>query len=125
MRLVIEKLTELGVNSITIGPTENSQKMNININKINKWIVGAIEQSGIAFAPEVIIENKLDFNKFNHSFDISGANVTTNSGYKNFAIGPEGGWSQKELDSFRHISKLSNFTLRSDTAALVAVSLMM
>ena len=70
MRLVIEKLTELGVNSITIGPTENSQKMNININKINKWIVGAIEQSGIAFAPEVIIENKLDFNKFNHSFDI-------------------------------------------------------
>ena len=125
MRLVIEKLTELGVNSITIGPTENSQKMNININKINNWIVGAIEQSGIAFAPEVIIENKLDFNKFNHSFDISGANVKTNSGYKNFAIGPEGGWSQKELDSFRHISKLSNFTLRSDTAALVAVSLMM
>ena len=125
MRLVIEKLTELGVNSITIGPTENSQKMNININKINNWIVGAIEQSGIAFAPEVIIENKLDFNKFNHSFDISGSNVKTNSGYKNFAIGPEGGWSQKELDSFRHISKLSNFTLRSDTAALVAVSLMM
>ena len=45
--------------------------------------------------------------------------------HNNFAIGPEGGWSKEELENFRYISKLSDFTLRADTAAIVAVSLMM
>ena len=31
MRHLIEKLTELGVKSITIGPTKNSQKVNIDL----------------------------------------------------------------------------------------------
>ena len=125
MRLLIEKLTELGVQSITIAPTENSQKINITPEKINSWIIGAIEQSGAPFAPELLIEKKIDFDKFPHSFDISGDNISNNIKLKNFAIGPEGGWSKEELERFKHISKLSNFTLRSDTAALVAVSLMM
>ena len=125
MRFLVEKLTELGVNSLTLGSTDNSQKMNIDINKINTWIHGAIEQSGIAFAPELIVEDKLDFSKFQHTFDITGNELLDNINYKNFAIGPEGGWSSNELQNFKYISKLSNFTLRSDTAAIVAVSLMM
>jgi len=41
MRHLIEKLTELGVNSITIGPTKNSQKVNIDAKKVNIWIIGS------------------------------------------------------------------------------------
>ena len=51
--------------------------------------------------------------------------INKNINFTSFAIGPEGGWSKKELENFKYISKLSNFTLRSDTAAIVAVSLMM
>jgi 16S rRNA (uracil1498-N3)-methyltransferase len=125
MRQLIEKLTELGVKSITIGPTKNSQKVNIDTKKLNTWIIGAIEQSGIPFMPKVNLENKLDFNKFQHTFDITGKSLKKNIQFSNFAIGPEGGWSKEELKNFRYISKLSDFTLRSDTAAIVAVSLMM
>ena len=125
MRQLIEKLTELGVKSITIGPTKNSQKVNIDTKKLNTWIIGAIEQSGIPFMPKVNLENKLDFNKFQHTFDITGKSLKKNIEFSNFAIGPEGGWSKEELKNFRYISKLSDFTLRSDTAAIVAVSLMM
>ena len=125
MRQLIEKLTELGVKSITIGPTMNSQKVNIDAKKVNTWIIGAIEQSGIPFIPNVILEDKLDFNKFQHTFDITGKSLKKNIEHTDFAIGPEGGWSMEELKKFRYISKLSDFTLRSDTAAVVAVSLMM
>ena len=125
MRQLIEKLTELGVKSITIGPTMNSQKVNIDAKKVNTWIIGAIEQSGIPFVPKVILEDKLDFNKFQHTFDITGKSLKKNIEHTDFAIGPEGGWSMEELKKFRYISKLSDFTLRSDTAAVVAVSLMM
>ena len=125
MRQLIEKLTELGVKSITIGPTMNSQKVNIDAEKVNTWIIGATEQSGIPFIPKVILEDKLDFNKFQHTFDITGKSLKKNIEHTDFAIGPEGGWSMEELKKFRYISKLSDFTLRSDTAAVVAVSLMM
>ena len=125
MRYLVEKLTELEVERITIGPTENSQIVNVDLKKVNTWIIGAIEQSGVPFAPEVSLDEKLDFNKFQHTFDISGDSLKSNINFKDFAIGPEGGWSLGELENFRYISKLSNFTLRSDTAAIVAVSLMM
>ena len=125
MRQLIEKLTELGVKSITIGPTMNSQKVNIDAKKVNTWIIAATEQSGIPFIPKVILEDKLDFNKFQHTFDITGKSFKKNIEHTDFAIGPEGGWSTEELKKFRYISKLSDFTLRSDTAAVVAVSLMM
>ena len=125
IRYLVEKLTELGVTSITVGKTDNSQKVNIDPKKVNNWIIGAVEQSGIPFTPNMSIGEKLDFDKFQHSFDITGENFKKNIKVKSFAIGPEGGWSKKELENFKYISKLSNFTLRSDTAAIVAVSLMM
>ena len=43
----------------------------------------------------------------------------------NFAIGPEGGWTDEELSKFQHKIKISEFSLRTETAAITAVSLMM
>ena len=96
-RFMIEKLTELNTNSITIGKTEYSQKVNIKKEKINSWIISSVEQSGTPFIPKIDIVERLDFNFFNHALDIKGKEISTNINQKNIAIGPEGGWSEAEL----------------------------
>ena len=42
-----------------------------------------------------------------------------------FAIGPEGGWTNEELSNFQYKYKISDFSLRTETAAISAVSLIM
>jgi len=42
-----------------------------------------------------------------------------------FAVGPEGGWSRKELESFDFVYSISSFTLRVETATLTAAALLM
>ena len=124
-RFMIEKLGELSVNSITIAPTDYSQKVNINTDKIFNWLVSAIEQSGSPFFPDLQICDQIDFNKFNHALDIRGKDISDNLSYTNIAIGPEGGWSEDELDKFSYTSSINEFTFRTETAAIVAVSLML
>ena len=121
---MIEKLGELNVNSITVGPTDYSQKINIKSEKIFNWLVSSIEQSGSPFIPDFETCDEIDFNKFNHALDITGQNLKDNLSYTNIAIGPEGGWSEDELDKFSYTSTINEFTFRTETAAIVAVSLM-
>jgi len=123
-RFMIEKLGELNVNSITIAPTDYSQKVNVNSEKIFTWLVSSIEQSGTPFIPILELCDEIDFTKFNHALDIRGKNLIENLSYTNIAIGPEGGWSEDELDKFSYTSNINEFTFRTETAAIVAVSLM-
>ena len=125
LRFIIEKLTELSVNSISIGPTEHSQKLKINSEKLEKWSISAVEQSGNAFKPEIYLVDKLDYKKFKHAFDVSGENIKNNLDHKDIAIGPEGGWSNKEIENFKYVSKIADFTLRTETASILGVSLLM
>ena len=125
LRFIIEKLTELSVNSISFGPTDHSQKIKVDFDKLNKWSISAVEQSGNAFKPDIFITNNLDFEKFNHGLDITGENITENNSIKNIAIGPEGGWSDNEKDSFKYLSNIGDFTLRTETASILGVSLLM
>ena len=125
IRFIIEKLTELSVNSISFGPTDHSQKIKVDFDKLNKWSISAVEQSGNAFKPDIFITNNLDFEKFNHGLDITGENIIENNSIKNIAIGPEGGWSDNEKDSFKYLSNIGDFTLRTETASILGVSLLM
>ena len=125
LRFIIEKLTELSVNSISFGPTDHSQKIKVDFDKLNKWSISAVEQSGNAFKPDIFITNNLDFEKFNHGLDITGKNIIENNSIKNIAIGPEGGWSDNEKDSFKYLSNIGDFTLRTETASILGVSLLM
>ena len=125
LRFIIEKLTELSVNSISFGPTDHSQKIKVDFDKLNKWSISAVEQSGNAFKPDIFISNYLDFEKFNHGLDITGENIIENNSIKNIAIGPEGGWSDNEKDSFKYLSNIGDFTLRTETASILGVSLLM
>ena len=75
--------------------------------------------------PDLQICDQIDFNKFNHALDIRGKDISDNLSYTNIAIGPEGGWSEDELDKFSYTSSINEFTFRTETAAIVAVSLML
>ena len=50
---------------------------------------------------------------------------TNSKNINNFAIGPEGGWSKEELKNFKFKFMLTEFNLRSETAAITALSLTM
>ncbi len=125
-RFLIEKLTELNVNEIYIGMTKNTQNTNYSKSKIQEWVVSALEQSGSAYLPELFFPENINFSVFTTCFDISGESLDKkNEKLSNFAIGPEGGWTDEELSKFQHKIKISEFSLRTETAAITAVSLMM
>ena len=125
-RFMLEKLTELNSHYIFIGSTENSQKTNIKENNIFSWLVSAIEQSGTPFIPEIEFVPRLDFDKFTNGLDISGKTLLKNKKeLKNIAIGPEGGWSKSELANFKSLIRLTDNSLRTETAAITAASLML
>ena len=124
-RYLIEKLVELNVSDLHIGETHNTQKINIKSEKIDSWVVSAIEQSGSPFYPNIIYSEYVDFDLFDTCFDISGEQITNNKNITNFAIGPEGGWSKEELKNFKFKFMLTEFNLRSETAAITALSLTM
>ena len=125
-RYLIEKLVELNVSEIHIGETHNTQKNNIKSVKIESWVVSAIEQSGSPFYPKIIHAKYIDFDLFDTCFDISGEQISTHAkNISNFAIGPEGGWSKEELKNFKFKFMITEFNLRSETAAITALSLLM
>ena len=124
-RYLIEKIVELNVSEIHIGETHNTQKINIKSDKIESWVISAIEQSGSPFYPNIIYSKYINFDLFDTCFDISGEQITNNKNITNFAIGPEGGWSKEELKNFKFKFMLTDFNLRSETAAITALSLIM
>ena len=125
-RFLIEKLTELNVNEIHIGMTKNRQNTNYSKSKIQEWVVSALEQSGSAYLPELFFPENINFSVFTTCFDISGESFDKKTRKtNNFAIGPEGGWTDEELSKFQYKIKMSEFSLRTETAAITAVSLMM
>ncbi len=125
-RFMIEKLVELNVYKLFIGKTQNTQNIKVDIEKIHSWAISAVEQSGTPFFPKIEITDSVDYTIFTSCFDISGdtfdkEKVNINS----FAIGPEGGWTKDELANFQYKYKISDFSLRTETAAVTAVSLIM
>ena len=125
-RFLIEKLTELNVNEIHIGMTKNAQNTNYNKSKILDWAISALEQSGSAYLPEILFPDNLNFSIFSTCLDISGEKLNNNrEKLNNFAIGPEGGWTDEELSKFQRKINISEFSLRTETAAITAVSLTM
>jgi 16S rRNA (uracil1498-N3)-methyltransferase len=129
--LALQKATEVGINSITPIITERTVKTGLNMKRLEKIAKEASELSGRSTIPK--IKETINFseifeiekNKKIILFDISGGNLkTTRDKELAIIIGPEGGFTDKEINIAKEkgamISSISTLTLRGETAAIIA-----
>lgn len=150
LEFIVEKAVELGVYSIT--PVENEfsvvkmegKKISAKIERLNKISKSAAEQSKRNIIPEV--KNPLSFDEMLNKIkgtpsilfyeNAQGINKTRKyiadlktSKEVNIIIGPEGGFSDKEIEKAKdngvEILSLGNRILRTETAAVAALSIFM
>ncbi len=138
---VLQKGTELGVARFVPMISERSEKKDLNMERARKIVVEATEQSSWASVPEIsepislddvleskesISENLIAFHVEGTSFEKSLVAGKTSLG---ILIGPEGGFSDKEIALFKSknipIYSLGHQTLRAETAAVAVASLLL
>lgn len=134
---VIQKATELGVRNFVPIIADRSEKTGFDIERAQKIAIEAAEQCGRSDIPDVREPISVDEAISEYSYlpvYISEKLGLTNKKIPKFAfsdtscvlIGPEGGWSDREKELFKdneleHID-IAEFTLRAETAAIVAVA---
>jgi 16S rRNA (uracil1498-N3)-methyltransferase len=138
--LIVEKATELGVSNIIPITTERTIKNNLNIERLNRIVKEATEQSGRLDLME--IGDTLDFaNAVDHaaaSVDLvcyGAIDCNEKIGQKNetaqsvsFFVGPEGGFTENDIKTF--VDKgfvplsLGSHVLRAETAAIVGCGIL-
>ena len=137
--LVVQKATEAGVEEIVPMITERTIKLNIRLDRLEKIIREAAEQSGRGRPP--VIREPVDFQKKLESVENNQLNILFHQSGVSFDraerldgvgrigvwIGPEGGWTDKEIELARRsgfkIINLGKLTLRAETAAIIGTYL--
>lgn len=136
--IMIEKITELGVQNIYPIITDYTQYKTFNKQKVNQIIIQACEQSRRLSVPKIHEVVKLkDFlgNLSENQKILAGVekkNVAKMSHYVEkdiiFVVGPEGGFSDQEIELFNdttsvNLAYFGRNILRSETAAIAFISL--
>lgn len=131
---VLQKATELGVTHFVPLVSDRSEKTGFNLDRATKIIIEASEQCGRIDIPKIDDVQSLDLvvRSYKNSYqlyacressDVSSLELHDNIG---ILIGPEGGWTEKEVKYFESESisslTLGQLTLRAETAALVAAT---
>ncbi len=134
---MLEKGTELGVSYFHPIISERSEKKNINFERARKIVREASEQSGRGSLPSISdlanFEDSLNNDFSSIAFHPTGDKFNKNDFEREKAIGifigPEGGWSNKELELFTEkgvkILSFGQQILKAETAAIVASSLLL
>jgi len=135
--IMIEKITELGVQNIYPIITDYTQYKNFNRQKIEQIIVQACEQSKRLTIPTIHDESNLEkfMGKFSKNYNllVGVEKKSTTATIQNldrddiFIVGPEGGFSDREMELFDTETSVSTFyfgrnILRSETAAIAFIS---
>jgi 16S rRNA (uracil1498-N3)-methyltransferase len=135
---ICEKATELGVEGILPVISERTEKKSINMDRLHMIVKEASEQSGRSDVPEIfnpvefegLIEKIPENTKIlvcDPSGQVTLPECVSNQEPLSICIGPEGGWSPKELEYFKsnniQICSLGNLTLRAETAVVSALSI--
>ncbi len=133
---VIQKGTELGVSEFIPLISERSEKKGFNMERARKIMIEAVEQSGRADVPTIF--EPVDLDVFLETekrglvvFNTTGINFFSKKSKEKInlvvCIGPEGGWSEKEIEKFKNkgaeIVKLDTPILRTETAAVAIATL--
>ena len=147
--LIVEKLTEIGISSLTPIVTERTQRKDIDslsenkLKRLKKISIESSEQSGKVFIPTVNNMQKLKDldisipDSINIVFyeNIDGAKKINSLKKEIFNcksvsvyIGPVGGFSDKEIEFFKskesEVINLGNTIFKSDTASIVGIALL-
>jgi 16S rRNA (uracil1498-N3)-methyltransferase len=135
---VLQKGTELGVARFMPILADHSEKKSLNFPRCKKILIEASEQCGRATLPKLYEVMKLEeaFGQYDARAvvfhpDAPKFNKLDFINEKNLAIfiGPEGGWSEREIDLFKKknvpILSFSSLILRSETAAIAISSLIL
>ena len=132
MKLLVEKLTEIGVHRIVFFKSEYTAFPDKSLKDLELNAISALKQCGGTTIPEIITDKSLEGlacsgdyqNKYFAHFG-GDREFTTEEGKNNLVlIGPEGGFSEKETEflkenDFTSVS-LGKRILRAETAAIVA-----
>lgn len=131
---IIQKCTELGVSNFVPIISERTIKKDFNLERAKKITIEASEQCGRANIP--VIREPLHLEKaleeYSGKIEMYACHQGSKTGMQAKAekagifIGPEGGWSEAEQEMFSsagiNLLGLGDFTLRAETAAIVAAS---
>ena len=140
MEWIIEKATELGVSEVFPITAERSEKKSLNMERATKIAIEASEQSGRGDIVEIF--DPVDLSDFLASKEMktyeeriifhTGKSKTDRFAGDNqstpilLAIGPEGGWSDRDITLFSQqgfvLRSLGDVTLRAETAVIVALA---
>ncbi len=143
--LVVQKATELGVSHIVPILCEHSEKKNVRRDRLQKIIVEASEQSGRGDIPEIcdattialilqagqLPQEKIVFHPAGKEAGLSFEQWRASTTAMSVAvfIGPEGGFSDKEIAQFKTFNipvlSLGTQILRAETAGIAVASLLL
>lgn len=136
--LILQKCTELGISNFIPLLTERSIRDNFNMDRARKIVLEASEQCGRSNIPVIREPMHLQtaLNEYKDKVQLfvceqgSGQTLKLKAGQRyGVFVGPEGGWGETDKQLF-HTSKLTHlhlneFTLRAETAAIVASAKML
>lgn len=132
---ITQKLTEIGVAEIFFFKADHSEQVLPDVDRLQTIAINACEQSFNPYLPVIYHVNR-EIDQLNIKPDIvyygdfnSGKKLkATKSPEVGIIIGPEGGWSNRELmwlkNNFRGVSFSAN-VLRVETAAIVASGILL
>lgn len=132
----LEKATEIGIDEITPIICEHSERNSVKTERLNKVITAAVKQSLKAYHPKLNEPKKFSAVLKEHkntkkllawclaSKEDRIEKVVSEHEDLVIFIGPEGGFSKKEIEEAKaagvHLVSISGSRLRTETAALVA-----
>ena len=132
----VEKATELGISQITPIVCEHSEKKKVNTERLERILISSLKQSNQFFKPKINSINTFENFILNSEDQLLMANLKTSNKLSEklfnkpnicLMIGPEGGFSDSEIDlakkqDIKEVT-LGNSRLRSETAAIYGMSI--
>ncbi len=130
---ILRMATELGVTEIHGFVAERSVATGLHLERWQKILVGAAGQCGRSVPPVLVAHEDLEAalaaipDGLSRRILVPGAGMGARTGAETvLLIGPEGGWSQEELelatDAAFEPTGLGEWTLRADTAVAAALA---
>lgn len=135
LEFAIEKAVELGADEICLFESDHTERSRVNKDRVEKLVLSAFKQSKRAWKPDVVYKSSLDdvlsyYSGYTAFMAAVGADgileADTSSGLNIFLVGPEGGFSDREValaeDKEVRLVTLGPNRLRAETAALTVLA---